>query len=280
MLERGADELGHLRHGGHAWGVDIVDARADLGVEGLVNILQQFHAGAGRLDGGDIGIEAGNGIDDLAELGVTQVGVDLGGRLGLECNEAEGAHGPVQVGLAVFLTQRQQFTQGGFIDLNDVDAGLFQVPDLIRQRDAELVRRDGLVDVIAHEGPGQDSHRTGEHALDVVLGERLGVLGPLGGHRSRAGDVTDNDWRTGAAGAIRLDPAVFGGYETIEQLGKVLDHIIALRLAVYKYIEAEALLQLDDGLDLVLEGGVVVGVGKLALAVRRTRLADFLGLWE
>ena len=260
--------------------MDIVDARADLGVEGLVNILQQLHAGAGRLDGGDIGIEAGNGIDDLAELGVTQVRVDLGGRLGLECNEAEGAHGPIQVGLAVFLTQRQQLAQGGLIDLNDVDAGLFQVTDLIRQRDAELVRGDGLVHVIANEGPSQDRHRAGEHTLDVVLRERLCVLGPLGGHRSRAGDVTYDYWRAGAAGAIRLDPAVFGGYEAIEQLSKVLDHVIALRLAVHEYIEAEALLQLNDGLDLILEGGVVVGVGKLALAVRRTRLADFLGLWE
>ena len=136
------------------------------------------------------------------------------------------------------------------------------------------------MDVITHEGPGQDSHRAGKHALDVVLRERLGVLGPLGGHRSRAEDVAYDYWRAGAAGAIRLDPAVFGGYETIEQLGKVLDHFIALWLAVYKYIEAEALLQLDDGLDLILEGGVVIGVGKLALAVRRTRLADFLGLWE
>ena len=49
---------------------------------------------------------------------------------------------------------------------------------------------------------------------------------------------------------------------------------------MHEYIEAEALLQLNDGLDLILECGVVVGVGKLALAVRRTRLADFLGLGE
>ena len=202
MLERGADELGHLRYGRHARGVNIVDARADLGVEGLVDILQQLHAGAGRLDRGDIGIQTGNGINDLAELGVAQVGVDLGGRLGLEGYQAEGTHGPVQVRLAVFLTQRQQLAQGRLVDLDDVDAGLFQVMHLIRQRDAELVRGDGLVYVITDEGPGQDGHRTGEHALDVVLRERLGVLGPLGGHRSRAGDVTNHDWRTGATGAI------------------------------------------------------------------------------
>ena len=67
MLERGADELGHLRHGGHAWGVDIVDARANLGMEGLVDIFEQFHAGASRLDADVTSIEAARSRMELLE---------------------------------------------------------------------------------------------------------------------------------------------------------------------------------------------------------------------
>ena len=40
--------------------------------------------------------------------------------------------------------------------------------------------------------------------------------------------------------------------EAFEVLGEVLDHVVALGLAVHQHVEAELFLQLDDALDLVL----------------------------
>ena len=44
---------------------------------------------------------------------------------------------------------------------------------------------------------------------------------------------------------VGLDPSVLGGHEAVEQLGEVLDHVVALGLAVHQYIQAEALLEGD-----------------------------------
>ena len=114
----------------------------------------------------------------------------------------------------------------------------------------------------------------------MLLRQRLRVGDPLNGHGLRAGDVADDDRRTGAAGAIRLDPAVVGDHEAVEQLREVLHHVVALRLAVDQHVDAQALLQLDDRGDLVLlrldVGGVVDDAGLVVGA----RLAHLVGLRE
>ena len=169
MLQSSTDKLGHLSHGWNAWRVDVVDARTDFGVELLIDILQQLHAGACSLNRGDIGVETSNSVDDLTELGVAQVGVNLRGWRSIQRHQAEGAHGPVQVAWTVFFTQWQQLTQCWLINLNDFDAGFFQVLDLISQRHTDLVSGDRLVDIVTHKGPRQDGDWTSEHALDVLV---------------------------------------------------------------------------------------------------------------
>ena len=94
------DELGHLRH---ARGVDVVDARADAGGELLLDVAEQLHPRTGRLDGGDVGVEVVDGLDDLTELRIAEVRVDLGVRRRVGGDQAEAAHGPVQVLLAALL---------------------------------------------------------------------------------------------------------------------------------------------------------------------------------
>ena len=54
---------------------------------------------------------------DVGELGVAEVGDDLGGRAGHDSGEAEGTHGPAQVGLPPGALQGQALTQRGLIDL-------------------------------------------------------------------------------------------------------------------------------------------------------------------
>ena len=260
--------------------MDVVDAWADFAGERVVQVFQELHAGTCCLDGGDIGIQCGNRVDDLAELGVAQVGVDLRLWLRLQRDQTEGAHGPIQVGSAVGFAQWQQLTQGWLVDLDDVDASVFQVSDFVGKRDTDLVGGDGLVDVVTNERPRQDSHRTSQHALDVLVGQRLCVLRPLGGHGLWARNVTDDDWWTGATGTVGLYPAVFGDHETVEKLREVLHHVVTLWLAVYQHVDAQVFLQLDHGSDLAAQLFDVLLVGELAGAVIGTRTTDLLGLWE
>ena len=62
--------------------------------------------------------------------------------------------------------------------------------------------------VVADERPLQHRDRPGEHALHRPVGQRLGVGGPVDGHRLRAADVAEEDRGLDAAGAVGLHPAV------------------------------------------------------------------------
>ena len=73
---------------------------------------------------------------------------------------------------------------------------------------------------------------------------------------------------------------MLGGHEAVEQLGEVLDHVVALGLAVNQDVQAEAFLKGDDAGDLGAHGGVVGGVVDLALAPGGPGLADLSGLRE
>lgn len=88
--------------------VDIVHAGTDLvRVAKLVERLEQLHVALRRLDGDDVGVEALNGVEDVVEVGVAEVGV----RLGLVANacgcELEGVDRPLEVGVPVDTTERK-----------------------------------------------------------------------------------------------------------------------------------------------------------------------------
>ena len=54
---------------------------------------------------------------DVGELGVAEVGDDLGGGASHDSGEAEGAHGPAQVGLPPGALQGQTLTQCWLVHL-------------------------------------------------------------------------------------------------------------------------------------------------------------------
>src|SRR5690606_10878124 len=97
----------------------------------------------------------------------------------------------------------------------------------------------------ANERPVEDSYRTGEHRLHRTVGERLRIAPPVNRHRLRPRHVAEQDRRAHAAGAITLHPAVAGEREAGELFAKILNHVIALELAMDEHVKADFLLPAD-----------------------------------
>ena len=176
--------------------------------------------------------------------------------------------------------QGQELTQGGLVDLDRGDTGGLEVGDLVTQGQANLVGDLAERQVVAREGPRDDRDGAGEHALDGLVGQRLGVGGPSHGHGRGARDVAPQDRRARAARAVGLHPAVARGCEAVEQLGEVLDHVVTLGFAVDEDVQAQLLLQGDDGCDLLAHARLVVRVGEFTARVSGAGLADLGGLRE
>ena len=73
---------------------------------------------------------------------------------------------------------------------------------------------------------------------------------PVDRHRVRARHVAEDDRRLHVARAVALHPAVVGERVAVHLLAEVLDHVVALGLAVHQHVEADLLLQADHALDL------------------------------
>ncbi len=275
--EAGAQQPRRLLGARHPGRVDVVHAGPGLP---RVAVGGQFagdlHVGTGGLQADHVGVEVVDGPHDVTELGVAHVGVDLGAGTHPAGAEPEGLGGPLQIGGPAGRAQRQGLAQRGFVDLDHGGPRGLQVGHLVAQREGDLAGgvREGLV--VADEGPGQHGDRTREHALDRAVGEGLGVRRPAHGHRLRARDVTGQHGRTDVAGAVGLHPAVPGGQVPRQPLGEVLDHVVALGLAVHQHVQAGLLLEGDDLPDLrpdallvalrVDPPGPQVGAGRTQLA--------------
>jgi hypothetical protein len=80
---------------GNTGGVDVVDTGADVARVSLVlEDLEELGVALAVLDGQNVGIESGNGVEEVLELGVAEVGVDLGGVLDTRAGELEGVDSP------------------------------------------------------------------------------------------------------------------------------------------------------------------------------------------
>ena len=80
---------------GHTGGVDVVDTGADVAGVGLVlEHLEELGVALAVLDGQDVSIESGNGVEEVLELRVAEVGVDLGRVLDTCAGKLERVDGP------------------------------------------------------------------------------------------------------------------------------------------------------------------------------------------
>src|SRR5690606_30543015 len=242
--------------------------------------VEQLHARARGLDRDHVGVHRRYRLDDVVELRVAHVGVDLGLVAHARGADAEAAHGPFEILRPVRPTQRQALAQGRLVDLDDADAGRFQVAHLVAQRQGDLQAGLRARLVVAHEGPLQHGHRAGEHALDRTTGQRLRVPGPVHGHRRGPGDVAVDDRRLHAARAVALHPAVAGEGEAVELFAEVLDHVVALELAVHQHVQADALLLAYAAFGLGGDEGLVPFRRQPAGAEVGAGLADLRGLRE
>lgn len=262
--------------------VDVVDTRADVARVSLVNKdLQELGVRLAVLDGENISVKSGNGVEEVLELGVAEVRVDLGGVLDTGNGETEGLDSPIQVSLTLLAgAERETLTESRLVDLDDVDASSLKVNDLVAEGKSKLLSLDGLVDVVTRERPSETGDGTSQHTLHGLLGDGGGELGLLDGHGGRAGDVTDNDRGTDTAGSVRLDPTVGGESVSVHALTEVLHHVVTLGLTVDVDIQVKLLLDLDNLGNLLLDELLVLVSGDLTLGELVTLDTDLLGLGE
>lgn len=262
--------------------VDIIDTRSNVsGVCRVNEDAEELGIRFAVLNGQDIGIESSNGVEEVLELGVAEMGVDLGGILNTSGRQLEGVDGPLKVGVTLLArAKRETLAESRFIDLNDVDTSLLEVNDLVAEGKSKLLSLDGLVNVITRERPSQTSDGTSQHALHWLARDGNSVLGLFDGHGGRSGDITDNNRRSDAAGTVALNPGMGGERITVQALTKVLNHVITLRLAVDEDIEAKLLLDLDVLLNLLLNELVILLLSDLTLGELVSLDTNLRGLRE
>lgn len=282
VLEHLLDALLELSLGGNTRAVDVVDTRADVAGVGLIDEdLEELGVRLGVLNGEDISIQRGNGVEEVLELRVAEVGVNLSRIVNASSGQLEAVDSPLEVGVTLTaLPKRKTLTKSRLVDLDDKDAVLLKIDDLITEGQGELLALDGLVDVNTRERPPQASNGSSKHALHGLLGDGSGILALLDGHGSRAGDVADNDRRTDAAGAVGLDPSVGGKDVALQALTEVLNHVVAFGLAVNVDIKAKLILDLDGKVNLLLDEFIILLLTDLALGELVPLDTDLAGLGE
>lgn len=262
--------------------MDVVDTRADVaGVLRVNEDTEELGIGLAVLNGQNVGIEGRDGVEEVLELRVAEVRVDLSGVDDAGGGETESIDSPLEVGVALRAgAERETLTESRLIDLDDVNAGLLEVDNLVTEGQSKLLGLDGLVNVITGERPSQASDGASQHALHGLVGDLDGVLGLLDGHGSGAGDVADNDGRSDASRTVALNPGVGGESIALKALTEELNHVVTLRLAVNEDIEAKLLLDLDVVLNLLLNELIVLLNSDLTLGELVALDTNVLGLGE
>ena len=135
------------------WGVDVIDTGTDVAGVGFVDEdLEELGIRLAVLNGENIGIESSNGMEEVLELRVAEVGVDLGRVLDTGNGEAERLDSPIEVCLTLLTSSEgKTLTESGLINLNDEDTGSLKVNNLITESKSKLLSLDRLVDIITGE---------------------------------------------------------------------------------------------------------------------------------
>jgi hypothetical protein len=75
--------------------------------------LEELQVSLGGLDGDDIGIQVLDGLEDIVEVRVAEVGVDLDRVLDTRGRELERVDGPGQVGVPLGAAEGKTLTDSG-----------------------------------------------------------------------------------------------------------------------------------------------------------------------
>ena len=194
--------------------------------------------------------------------------------------QTERLHGPVQIIGPVGFAQRQTFADGGLVNLNHLDSSALKVSHFVADSQRNLLCGFRARLVVAHKRPLQNGHRPRQHSLHRLFGQALRECNPVDGHWRGARNVAENDGRLHAARAVTLHPAVLCEHESVQLLAEILNHIVALKLAVNQHVEPCFFLPADRAGRLVLQQLVVFLRRQFALAETRAPRAHFGGLRE
>jgi hypothetical protein len=125
ILEHLLDALLELGLRGNTRAVDVVDTRADVAGVSLVNEdLEELGVRLGVLDGEDIGIQGGDGVEEVLELGVAEVRVDLSRVLNTGGGQLEAVDGPLEVGVTLrALAERETLLEDSSVSAFTIWAG-------------------------------------------------------------------------------------------------------------------------------------------------------------
>jgi len=133
--------------------VDIVDTWTNVaGVSLIDEDLEELSVRLAVLDGENISVKGGNGVEEILELGVAEVRVDLGGVLDAGDGQTERLDSPVEVCLALLAgAERKTLTESWLIDLDDENASSLEVNNLVTESESKLLSLDRLVNIITRE---------------------------------------------------------------------------------------------------------------------------------
>ena len=176
--------------------------------------------------------------------------------LRIRCNgrvdQTEGRNGPIQIILIpVAAAERQLFTQGGFIDLDNLNAGSFQVQNFVLNGQGNLQGRVLDGNIFPWEGPVEDGYRSRQHSLNRLVSPTLSIAGPFNSNRVEAGYISPDNRRFYPTHTVGLHPAVLGEEMAGQVLTEVFYHVITLKFPVNQNIKTNFFLPLDPFVDLL-----------------------------
>ena len=182
--------------------------------------------------------------------------------------------------MPVALAERQLFAEGGFVNLDNANAVLFEVQDFVADGKADFLCLHLQRNVFARERPVENRHRAREHAFYRFLGAALCVYGPFDGNRSATAYVSPNYRRLHAASAIALHPGILRKNKSVNLRAEIFHHVVAFKFTVYNHVEADFFLQLDAFGNFFAVEFYVLFLGNFTLAECGAVRADFSRLRE
>src|ERR1700712_1199566 len=102
--------------------------------------LEELGIALAVFDREDIGVQSGNGVEEVLELRVAEMAVNLGGVLDTSSGETERIDGPLEVSITLAsLAERKTFTESWLVNLNDINAGSLKIDNFITESQGKLL---------------------------------------------------------------------------------------------------------------------------------------------
>ena len=216
--------------------VDIDDAPGDLLVFGEALGLQQLDEFLAAVD--HLQIELLDWQIEKARVGGDEVAVaDVGAGLGVHALRGDRHRFDRQ--LDILEPRRER----GLVDLDERGAGAVEFQRFVVNRFRHFEHSLPERVVAFEERPLDHGVGAGEHALDGLLGEALGVAPEVDRDRLRPAHGVLDDGLVIVAIAVGAHETA--DLHTLEMLGEVDDHVAAGHLTIDEDIEADLLLQGD-----------------------------------